>query len=93
MSNEIKVSYVTGKTLIAFVYQEDGTERDFGSSNNGISLTEVAGAALYDGLYLGDCPTISDGDVIMAYEGSTYIGSAEYKPFDAVALGRGRFGV
>jgi len=72
MSNEIKVSYTPGLGNLALtvdVFKPDGTERQFG-----IALAEAA----QDGLYLGDCSGIVNGDVIVAYHGSVYIGGEEY---------------
>jgi hypothetical protein len=71
MADEIAVAFITGKTLTADVFQPDGTEREFG-----VSLTET-GQGL---LYLGDCATITAGDLIVAMEGSIYIGAEEYLP-------------
>lgn len=70
MAEEIKVIYLTGKTLTANVFQPDGSDRQ-----TGISLTENTTG----GLYLGDCATIVAGDIILAYEGSTLVGGQEYK--------------
>jgi len=70
MANEIKVIYLTGKTLTADVFQPDGSDRQ-----TSISLTENNTG----GLYLGDCSTIQAGDVIVAYEGSNLVGGEEYK--------------
>ena len=72
MSNEIKVAYLTGKTLTANVLQATGAVRQ-----TGISLTEVAAG----GLYLGNCATIQPGDIVIIYEGANLIGSTEYKPW------------
>lgn len=71
MSDEIRVSYPTGQSLIADVWQSDGSLRE-----SDIALTENAGL----GLYLGDCGTIAIGDLIIAYESDTgdYIGGEEY---------------
>ena len=80
MANELTFGYLTGKTLLAFVYQADGTERDFGSSNNGIAMTEVAGAGLYDGFYLGDCATIAAGDFVIITDTGVTVGQGQYKP-------------
>ena len=65
MANELAFGFKSGLTLLGFVYQVDGTERDFGVGDNGITMTEVAGAALYDGLYLGDCATIAASDYVV----------------------------
>jgi len=70
VSNEIKVIWLTGKTLTANVFEPDGSDRE-----TSISLTENTTG----GLYLGDCSTIVAGDVIIAYEGSTLIGGQIYK--------------
>jgi len=70
MSDEIKVAYLTGKTLTANVFKPDGDVRE-----TAISLTENATGCLY----IGNCTTIQPGDIIVAFEGSNYIGSREYK--------------
>jgi len=70
MSNEVKVTYETGKaSMTADVFAPDGTDRE-----TGISLTENGSG----GLYLGDCATIQQGDIIVAYDNGVYIGSAVY---------------
>jgi hypothetical protein len=80
--NEITFGFVTGKTLKAFVYQADGTERDFGTADNGIAMTEVAGTALYDGFYLGSCATIVAGDFVMIADSvaGILVGQGQHKP-------------
>jgi hypothetical protein len=70
MANEVKVVWLTGKTLTANVFQPDGSVRE-----TSVSLSENATG----GLYLGDCSTIAAGDVIIAYEGTTLIGSSVYQ--------------
>lgn len=71
MADEIAVSYITGQTLTADVFQPDGSVRE-----TAISLTENATG----GLYLGDCATISAGDLVVAYDSGDYIGGQEYLP-------------
>ena len=69
MANEIKIAWITGKTLTANVFQPDGSVRE-----TGISLTENATG----GLYLGNCATIQSNDLVLAYEGNNFLGSVEY---------------
>ena len=69
MANEIAVSYITGATVTADVFQPDGTEREFA-----VSCSEAAQGCAY----LGDCSTIEAGDLIVAYASSVYIGGEKY---------------
>lgn len=72
MANEIAVSYTPGlgnSAVTADVFQPDGTEREFA-----VACTEVT----QNGLYIGSCATIVDGDLIVAYHGTAYIGSERY---------------
>lgn len=69
MSNEIAISYITGATVTADVFQPDGTEREFA-----VSCTEAG----QNYLYLGHCATIIIGDYIVAYDSGSYIGGEKY---------------
>jgi hypothetical protein len=82
MANEITFGYTTGRTLKAFVYQKDGTERDFGSGDTGITMTEVAGLASYDGFYLGTCATIAASDFVIIIDSvaGIAVGQGQYLP-------------
>jgi len=83
MANELTFGWVTGKTLRAFVYiSSTGAERDFGTGDNGIVMTEVAGAGLYDGFYLGSCATIAAGDFVIITDNTTgvTVGQGQYMP-------------
>ena len=69
MSNEIAISYINGKTVTADVFQPTGAVREAA-----IALTENGTG----GLYLGDCATITPGDLIVGYDDGVYVGGEEY---------------
>jgi hypothetical protein len=69
MSDEVRAIYVTGKTLTANVYTPTGADRE-----TGISLTENGSG----GLYLGDCATIQNGDLVVILEGGVVRTGYEY---------------
>lgn len=72
MSDEIKVSYISGLSDMAVnVFKPDGSDRDLD-----ISLTENGSG----GVYLGDCAAIVSGDLINAYHVGVYLGSEIYVP-------------
>lgn len=76
MANEIKVAYTSGRTVTVDVFQPTGSVRQ-----TGIGLSENPTG----GLYLGDCATIQVGDIIVAYDGTSFIGAEEYG-YPAIAV-------
>jgi hypothetical protein len=72
MANEIKVVYITGRTITYGAYHPDGTVR----TAAGTALTETAGTGFYD----ADDAAILAGDTVIVKESTTIIGSAEYQP-------------
>lgn len=76
MANEIKVVYITGRTITYGAYQPDGTVR----TAAGTALTETAGT----GYYKANDAAILAGDTVIVKESTSIIGSAEYQP-DTVA--------
>jgi len=79
MANEIKVIYLTGKSLTCKVYYDNSgvmTLRD-----NVGALTEEPVASL---LYKGTSRFIQAGDIVVVLEGTTLIGGSEYRPYQTI---------
>jgi len=79
MANEIKVIYLTGKSLTAKVYYDNNgvmTLRD----NVGALTEEPAGSLLYK----ATSRFIQAGDIVIILEGTTLVGGSEYRPYQVI---------
>jgi len=79
MANEIKVIYLTGKSLTAKVYYDNNgvmTLRD----NVGALTEEPAGSLLYK----GTSRFIRPNDIVIVLEGTNLVGGSEYRPYQII---------
>ena len=72
MASEIKMGYVSGKTLTYGAYQPDGTVR----TAAGTALPEIGAT----GYYVASDANLAAGDVVIVKEGTVVRGAGEYKP-------------